>query len=360
MHHSTCPRGFSLIELLVAAAVFTTAAAMLFHFAARSQRLAASQPEAADVHQRLRVAVSMMQRDLMNAGAGPLHGLAGRTLANYLPPIVPARTGARAADPEGTAFVNRISITHVPDEGWSATLASDMASPDEVLTVKTAAGCPGAGICGFVPGSRAAIVDVKEPASGYELFSVTDLVGGLAHGAPNPPFTRLYSSESSVVVPVVHHVYYHDTSTNRLMLYDGYQSDVPLVDNVVALQFTYYADPNPASVAVPIDGTGTCAYAAGSPPVPLLQPLPGLTLVPLTTQQMMDGPFCGIGMGRFDADLLRIRRVRVTVRVQSGSDHLRASGGDFMNRGSASTIENAVKDFEVTFDVAPRNLSTAR
>ncbi len=239
----------------------------------------------------------MMQRDLMNAGAGPLHGLAGRTLANYLPPIVPARTGARAADPEGTAFVNRISITHVPDEGWSATLASDMASPDEVLTVKTAAGCPGAGICGFVPGSRAAIVDVKEPASGYELFSVTDLAGGLAHGAPNPPFTRLYSSESSVVVPVVHHVYYHDTSTNRLMLYDGYQSDVPLVDNVVALQFTYYADPNPASVAAPIDGAGNCAYAAGSPPVPLLQPLPGLTLVPLTTQQMMDGPFCGIGSG---------------------------------------------------------------
>jgi prepilin-type N-terminal cleavage/methylation domain-containing protein len=359
MHRSRREHGFSLIELLVAAAVFTSAAALLFHFAARSQRLAASHPEAADVHQRLRVAVTMIQRDLINAGAGPAHGLAGRTLANHLPPVVPARTGARAADPEGAAFVDRISVAYVPEQGWSATLASDMATPDDALIVKSGAGCPRAGVCGFVQGSRAAIFDVEQPGTGHELFSVTDIAGGLAHGTPNPPFTRLYPAESSVVVPIVQHVYYHDASTNRLMLYDGYQGDLPLVDNVVSLRFTYFVDPNPSSVAAPPDGTGNCAYAAGSPPVPLLQTLPGLTLVPLTTQQMMDGPFCGTSTGRFDADLLRIRRVRVTIRVQAGSDHLRGSGTNFTNAGTATT-EQAVRDFEVTFDVAPRNLSTVR
>lgn len=358
MRDPTCQRGFSLIELLVAAAVFTSAAALLFHFASRSQGLSASQPEAADVNQRLRVAVAMMQRDLINAGAGPVHGLAGRTLANHLPPIVPARTGARAADPEGSAFVDRISVTYVPEEGWSATLASDMAAPDDVLAVTTPAGCPGAGICGFVQGSRAAIVDVERLGTGYELFTVTDVAGGLAHGAPNPPFTRLYPSESSVIMPIVQRVYYHDASTNRLMLYDGYQGDLPLVDNVVSLRFTYFADPNPSSVAPPADGTGNCAYAEGAPPVSLLQPLPGLTLVPLTPQQMTDGPFCGMASGRFDADLLRVRRVRVTIRVQAGLDQLRGSGRNFANTGTAPTVEHTVKDFELTFDVAPRNLST--
>jgi prepilin-type N-terminal cleavage/methylation domain-containing protein len=353
-------QGFSLIELLVAATVFATAAALIFHFAARSLRLAASHPESADVHQRLRVAVAMMQRDLMNAGAGPLHGLAGRPLANYLPPIVPARTGARSPDPEASAFTDRISVTYVPEEGWSATLASNTAAMDDAIVVKAEAGCPGAGLCGFVPGTRAAILDVKEPGAGYDLFSVTDVAAGLAHGTPNPPFTRLYAADTSVVVPVVQHVYYHDASTDRLMLYDGYRGDVPLVDNVVALQFAYYADPSPAGVAAPTSGTGNCAYAAGDPPVPLLQPLPGLTLAPLTTQQMTDGPFCGAGPGRFDVDLLRIRRVRVTIRVQAGSGQARGSGPGFVNAGTASAIENAVKDFETTFDVAPRNLSTSR
>jgi prepilin-type N-terminal cleavage/methylation domain-containing protein len=358
--YASSDRGFSLIELLVAATVFATAAVLIFHFAARSQRLAASHPESADVHQRLRVAVAMMQRDVLNAGAGPLHGPAGRTLANYLPPIVPARTGARSPDADGSAFTDRISIVYVPEESWSATLASATAAMDDAIVVKTGAGCPGAGLCGFAPGMRAAIVDVKNPAAGYDFFSVTDVAAGLAHGAPNPPFTRLYAADTSVVIPVVHRVYYHDASTHRLMLYDGYQSDVPLVDNVIGLQFTYYADPSPSGVAAPPDGTGNCGYAAGSPPVPLLQPLPGLTLAPIATQQLMDGPFCGAGPGRFDADLLRIRRVRVTIRVQAASGQVRGSGRGFMNAGSASAIENAVKDFEMTFDVAPRNLSTSR
>jgi hypothetical protein len=353
--------GFSLLELLVALAVFMAATALLFHFAARSQRLAASRPESSDLHQRLRIAVGMLQRDLMNAGAGPLHGAAGRTLANYLPPIVPARSGARSPDPELTAFGDRISVVFVPEEGWHASLAMDMASPLDYVIVNTAPGCPPAGACGFVRGTRAAIIDVTAPGAGYELFSVTDIAAGLAHGAPNPSFSRVYAAASAVVVPVVHHVYYRDAPTNRLMLYDGYQSDLPLVDNVVALQFAYFGDPNPASVAAPPAGSsGSCVYAAGSPPVPLLSDLPGSTLVPLAMEQLTDGPLCGIAPARFDGDLLRIRRVRVTIRVQVGAEPLRGTGRHFANAGSSKADDNSVMDYEMTFDVAPRNMSPAR
>jgi type II secretory pathway pseudopilin PulG len=360
MRSSAGGRGFSLVELLVAVAVFMASAGLLFHFAARSQRFAVSQPEAADLHQRLRIAAGMMQRDLANAGAGPLHGAAGRTLANHLPPILPARSGARAPDPELSAFNDRVSVLFVPEEGWHATLAADMASPDAALIVNTAAGCPGAGVCGFVRGTRAAIFDTTAPGAGFELFSVTDITAGLAHGAPNPPFSRSYASATAVVVPMVHHVYYRDPAANRLMLYDGYMSDLPLVDNVVGLRFTYFADPNPAVVAAPPAGSGSCLYAAGSPAVPLLPALAGLTLVPLTMQQLIDGPFCGIAPARFDADLLRIRRVRVTLRVQVDAAHLRGSGEHFVNAGSSTAHDQSVKDYEMTFDVAPRNMSPAR
>jgi prepilin-type N-terminal cleavage/methylation domain-containing protein len=352
--------GFSMMELLVAVAVFTIAAAILFHFAARSQRLAASQPEAADVHQRLRVAVSTMQKDLINSGAGPLHGTAAGTLANYFPPIVPARRGARSTDPEIAVFADRISLVFVPVEGWSAALSSDMSTPDVSVALKTGLGCLGSGVCGFLPGMRAAIFDARAPGEGYELFSVTDIGAGLGHGAPNPPFTRAYAAASAMVVPVVHHVYYRDAATNRLMLYDGFQSDVPLLDNVVGLQFTYFADPSPSSVAPPSSLTASCLYTAGVPPTPLLQPLPGLTLVPLTTTQLRDGPFCGLAPARFDADLLRIRRVRVTIRMQAAAEHLRGSSANFVNPGSASVGGEDVKDYEMTFDVAPRNMSPTR
>jgi hypothetical protein len=94
--------------------------------------------------------------------------------------------------------------------------------------------------------------------------------------------------------------------------------------------------------------------------VPLLPALAGLTLVPLTMQQLIDGPFCGIAPARFDADLLRIRRVRVTLRVQVDAAHLRGSGEHFVNAGSSTAHDQSVKDYEMTFDVAPRNMSPAR
>lgn len=350
--------GFSLVELLVAVAILMSISALLFHFVARGQRLGRSQPDAADLQQRVRVAAGAIQRDLSRAGAGLLHGTGSGPLVDYFAPVVPARTGMRTPDPELTWHPDRLSVVYVPHGGWHARLSADMPGPGADVPIDSVApGCPAAGLCGFTVGTRAAIVETSALGAGYDLFTVTANSGGLGHAQP---FSRAYTAAAAVVMPVVHHVYYLDRPNRRLMLYDGNASDLPLVDNVVDLGFTYFADPQPASARWPAMGESNCAYAAGDPPVPLLSHLVGLALRPLSPAELTDGPFCGLPPNRFDADLLRIRRVRVTLRVQVAADELRGAGPAFSHAGTSGSGDSYVPDLEVTFDVAPRNLRPTR
>ena len=156
---------------------------------------------------------------------------------------------------------------------------------DAVPVSRRGTGCPAAGLCGFTEGTRALIVDTRGVGAGHDLFTVTGIAGALAHGAPNPPLHRAYEAGSSIVVPVVQRVYYFDRANRRLMLYDGYQSDMPLIDNVVDVRFAYFADASPSSVARPADGTSSCVYDAGSPPVPRLEDLGGAGLHQLTPRR---------------------------------------------------------------------------
>ncbi|HSC28028.1 MAG TPA: hypothetical protein VLD67_12180 [Vicinamibacterales bacterium] len=354
-------RGISLIETMIASAIFLATAMVLFQFAARGQRLARSQPDATDQHQRLRVAAGMLRRDLLNAGAGMFHGVTGGPLVDYLAPIVPARTGARTPDPENSWFPDRISILYVPAGGWHARLVVDMTDPAADVPLDAGSpGCPTAGLCGFAPGSRAILIDSSGLGAGYSLFSVTGTTGGLAHGSPNPPFGRAYPSASSVVMPIVHRIYYLDRSSRRLMFYDGYQTDVPLVDGVVDLRFGYFADPMPDSVREPADGDENCVYRAGDPPVPLLEYLGGRSPAALPPARMIDGPICGVSPHRFDGDLLRIRRVVVTIRLEVSADYLRGSGASFAREGNSPDGDSYVRDYEITFDVSPRNMVPRR
>jgi len=160
----------------------------------------------------------------------------------------------------------------------------------------------------------------------------------------------------SRVVGVVQRVYYLDRPGKRLMLYDGDRSDLPLVDHVVDLRFTYYVDPAADAVRPPPADGSSCAYAPGTPPVPLLDDLGGLapTLVP--PSRLTDGPVCGLSPHRFDADLLRVRRIGVTVRLETESAALRGSGPAFQTRGTSAGGAKYVPDLQVTFDVAPRNM----
>ena len=130
-------------------------------------------------------------------------------------------------------------------------------------------------------------------------------------------------------VPITAETYYlrrgGAAGTSQLMHYDGVETDAPVVDHVVALAFDYFeAD--------------------------------GSELDPATLQ---DGPWSpgDVPTGAFDADLLRIRRVRVTLRVQAARAALRGPAGVlFTNGGTAASMERYLPDREIRVDVAPRNL----
>ena len=75
-----------------------------------------------------------------------------------------------------------------------------------------------------------------------------------------------------------------------------------------------------------------------------------------------DGPWCPspTSPNRFDADMLRIRKVRVTLRVQSPVAALRGPAGPLFTNGGTGMAPKLVPDQEIRFDVTMRNLSFGR
>ena len=73
-------------------------------------------------------------------------------------------------------------------------------------------------------------------------------------------------------------------------------------------------------------------------------------LVKLTAAQLVDGPWCpdADSPDRFDADLLRIRAIAVTLRVQAEHEGLRGPAGSlFFNAGTARDGQRWVPDQEI-------------
>ena len=71
---------------------------------------------------------------------------------------------------------------------------------------------------------------------------------------------------------------------------------------------------------------------------------------------LSDGPWCGAGETQFDADLLRIRRVRIALRLQAADPAVRGSDLRYRVPGRARSETSMVADVTVTIDVSPRNL----
>jgi len=84
-------------------------------------------------------------------------------------------------------------------------------------------------------------------------------------------------------------------------------------------------------------------------PMPVLSGAAG-GLVPLPLAMFTDGPWCGSGATRFDADLLRLRAVRVTVRAQAVETSL----------GTSRESLRHLPDLVTTFVVLPKNLGGGR
>ena len=163
---------------------------------------------------------------------------------------------------------------------------------------------------------------------------------------------------------------------------------MPVVDNVVGLNFDYYGEPQPPQVVDPVKlttsyGPHPPSLAAQNPggafangenciiqvvagsQVPRLPVLGGggSTLVKLDATNLTDGPWCPDpnNPNKWDADLLRIRKIVVTLRVQSAVASLRGPASALFTVGGTSRKSTAwVPDQEIRFQVTPRNMNLGR
>jgi prepilin-type N-terminal cleavage/methylation domain-containing protein len=350
----SCVRGFVLSELLVALAIVLIVSAGLAWVGEEARAHAAVQPELADLAQRARVGVDMLERELLLAGAGPYRGDVVGPLPRWVPAVFPDR---RVATAGGTSLFDDVAITvlRVPEGAAQAGLAEGMRGAGDVVTVKAGGACtPGTVACGFNEGQRAIVFD---RLAGFDLFTVEAVGPGLFGHQPGV-FTRSYRPESEAIVSqVVATTFYFDAEKRQVRRSLGVHADVPVVDQVVGLGFQYYGDPFPPEGPRPAAGEGNCLYdESGVGRLGILSGAEG-GLVRLRPEQLTDGPFCGEGLQRFDADLYRVRRVRIVLRLQVAAESLR--GRDplrFRVPGSCAVMSRQVPDLEVRFDVSPVNL----
>jgi hypothetical protein len=391
MRRTASAAGLTLAELLVGMGLTVAILGALIMLIGPATSVFHIEPERQDLHQRVRVVVDALERELRAAGAGMTLGPVPGPLNRYVAPIRPYRIGERRPDPSGGVFYRPdvVSVFYVSGTMAQAG-ARRVTSLGTTVSVEAVPNC-GAGVydslCGFVVGSRVLLFDGGGRSA---LGTVTDVNGlvllvdgmALSHG--------LGSRDDTAIAEVDVHVFSiaPDAATGvpRLMRYNGFGSELPLVDHVVDLRFEYFGDPRaPVYRSTPSTGAFPTTYAPAPPPeglddetdawgpgencafgfaegVPVSRLVAlgaGPALVALDPAQLVDGPWCpdALHPDRFDADLLRIRRVRATVRVEAAADSLRGPEGPLFARpGTASGTQHTLPDAEVTLDVAPWNL----
>jgi hypothetical protein len=387
--------GFTVVELLVAAAVTLTVAAGVFTLLNPAHGIFKVQPEVADLQQRLRVGTDALTKDLIMAGAGiSAGGLAG-TLLNHLAPVLPYRAGLTNSDAVAGRFyrTDAVTVLYVPPVAPQASIRDRLALNAQDLQLIASPNCPpGVPLCGFEEKMRVLLLD---DGGGFDVATVMDLQNPVLRVQYGGTLSVPYDA-GSTITRVVTHTYYLKTdvpnSTFQLMHYDGYQTDLPVVDNVVKLDFNYFGSAEPPSLLPGKsldDALGPfTTYGPKPPPIdrdnpddswpagencvfavqdgehrPRLQVLAvGAGQVELGANMLTDGPWCmdARHINRFDADLLRIRRVRVTLRVQAAAASLRGPAGVLFTRAGTAKAGDLVPDQELSFDVTPRNMNLGR
>jgi hypothetical protein len=386
--------GFSLLELTIAMGVMLTVTASIFTLMNPAQGSFSAQPEVADMQQRLRVATDSLYKDLVMSGAGAYQGSMGGSLGNFFATVLPRRIGTTNEDAPTVFKTDTITLLYIPQTIAQTTLSTKGPSLNsaEIGVNAQTNGCPkDDDLCGFEEGMTVMMYD---DSGNYDIFTITNVQESalhLQHNSDKLTYTG-YDANTTKIVQAANVVYYYNAATKQLMFYNGgTAADVPVADNVVGLSFEYYGDPQPptwrpgknvmATEPAPWttygpkpSSTAVGGFAAGEnciftfdglTPQPRLPALgaPGSGLVKLTAAQLTDGPWCPRvdSENRWDADLLRIRKIVVTVRVQAAAAALRGPASAlFRNGGTSRGAERWVPDQEIRFEVSPRNLNLGR
>jgi len=381
--------GFSLLETLIAMSLMLVVTASIFSLMNPAQGNFSAEPEISDMQQRLRVGADSLYKDLVMAGNGAYQGGYPGSLLYFFAPVMPFRQGTVNDDPPGTFRTDTITLVYVPPTFVQTTLATHGPSQGSAeVGVNPEYGCPDRQndpLCGFKSGMTVLMYD---DSGNFDVFTITNVQANalhLQHNNDNLTYTN-YNANTTKIVQANYFEYYLKTDNAngvyQLMFYDGSGNpDTPVVDNVVGLTFDYYGDPqrpliksgagitsNPFITTygpAPKSAVANCVFTGDPTPVSTLADLGPATsaLVKLTAAQLTDGPWCpnDANPNRYDADLLRVRKIGVTLRVQAALAALRGPASALFSHGGTSNGGSKwVPDQEIRFMVSPRNLNLGR
>lgn len=391
-------RGFTAVELMISMAIMIGVTAVIFSLADPARGTYRTQPEVSDLQQRLRVGSSFLVNDIVMAGAGsPAGGALTGSLMNFFAAIQPYRLGMINSDPANGVFYrdDAITVFYVPVGSPQTSIEDPMPTPSSELKVLPEPSCAGTSEplgCKFKENMRVIIFDETGAWDDMTITQVQDSSSHLQHNKSIAGNTLSKSYQPGAqIAQIMQRTFYWDQQTLQLMNYDGDQRDEAIVDNVVDVEFEYYGDPRrPLLITLP-DGSKMTTYGPKPPLVGagngttwpagenclfMMDPVSGQQvprlpelnagsqgLVQLTQAMLTDGPWCpDAGFpSRFDADLLRVRKIGVKLRVQVASAELRGPAGALFSHGGSSSIgRTVVPDQEIRFEITPRNFNLGR
>jgi hypothetical protein len=300
---------------------------------------------------------------------------------------MPYRVGLRRADPPGAFRQDLITIVSSSPGASATTIAADFQGSVGSVAVNTPPGCPlGHPSCGLEAGMGVLLLDASGQA---DVYGVSAAAGNLVTLAARGPATGRRYASGARLIPIDVSTYYIRPPAGgdgpQLARYDGNESDLPVVDHFVELAIEYYADPQPPRLRAQPGALGEAmTYGPAPPPVgedderdswgagencvisaaggnraPRLAVL-GAAASPLqhlAPTSLTDGPWCpdAAALNRFDADLLRVRRVRVTIRLEAWLEAMRGRDPRLFSRpGNSPGGGRLVPDERIAFDVVLR------
>jgi hypothetical protein len=333
-------RGASLIELLIAVALALAISATGVRVLVEAIDALAWQPAQAELSARADAVAQLLTADLAAAGAGPLVHLESGAgplvappsvrLSSWLPPILPRIVALDGADGDDTVAVDRLSILTVAD--GAPQVAVRRLPPRWAL--RPGATCPVLDGCGVRDGlpllwlesrpgfqlGEAAAVD----AAGLQVVGVTPV------------------ADDALVAGVEIVSYRFDAARGELVRGRAGGRGLAVAGHLAAFVVELWGDGDPPAGPRWPPGEETCVTLADGRPRLAAWAPPGAPSIRLDAARLADGPWCGAAPFRFDADLFRVRRVRVRLRLEADGDAVR--GG---------TARREVRDVEMTIDVAP-------
>ena len=205
--------GFTLVEILIAMALMVTFSGALLSLIVAGQSMARTQPDAADVQQRARVALQTLGGELALAGAGLDRGPQAGPLAQYFAPVGPSPDGG-------------ITIWYVSSRRGQTTLTGPLAPGATDALIQTAT---------FSPASTGIVFDRHGCHDPVRIDAATPTWLQVRAGSRG----CRYATGDAIAEGEVR-TYRVDAGTRQLLRRDeATGASLPVLDNVAAMTIEY-------------------------------------------------------------------------------------------------------------------------